>query len=367
MPRSAARRRTSTVLAVALAAASVALGAGPAAAASAGGISVRPGHADPNDTATRAYFKPTVAPGGTFVDFVAVTNTSDAPLDLLVSGVDGLTGATSGAVYANRQDPARKAGAWIRPAVARFTIAAHSERDVGFTVRVPAGTPPGDHLAGIAFENAHPQASSGNFAVTEVIRAVIGVQVRVPGPARFRVHVDGVQIHAAPGLGTASVVVTLGNDGGLLGKPSLSVTVNGLHGYHRAVVHQLDTVLPGDTIPFPLPWPDTLGTGDYSVIASVEGLGQSASTTAAIHLGTAVPGATGGGQPASAPIPARRSHQPTWPLALLVVPVAILAGVIIGRRSRRPPAPPAASDSSHHLDDIDRDELMPAGRARGEI
>src|SRR3712207_4831147 len=52
----------------------------PAAPAPAGfGIALRPGHADPNDPSTRAFFKPTVGPGETFADEVIVSNTGDRP------------------------------------------------------------------------------------------------------------------------------------------------------------------------------------------------------------------------------------------------------------------------------------------------
>src|SRR5438105_1380757 len=159
------------------------LSPGARAAAQTGGIGLRPAHVDPADPATRAYFKPTVVAGGSFTDQVVVTNTGDAPIDLLVSGVDGRTAITSGAVYANRQDPVRGPGAWVVPSAATITLRPHSERPVGFTVRVPPTADPGDHVAGIAFENAHPTTSGGNFAVTQVVRAVMGVQVTVPGPA----------------------------------------------------------------------------------------------------------------------------------------------------------------------------------------
>src|SRR5581483_5426648 len=154
----------------------------PAAPAEAGfGIALRPAHADPNDVSTKAYFKPTVAPGETFSDQVIVSNTGDAPVNLVVSGVDGLTAPTSGAVYGNRQDPVKRAGAWVSAATGTVTVAPHSELPVNFTVKVPKDAGAGDHLAGIAFEDAQPTQAGGNFAVTQVVRAVMGVQIQVPG------------------------------------------------------------------------------------------------------------------------------------------------------------------------------------------
>src|SRR5262249_37477636 len=70
-------------------------------------FSVRPGHYDAADPASRAYFKRVVARGGTFSDTVVLANSGHDPLTLLVNAVDGLTGQTSGSVYANRDVPRR--------------------------------------------------------------------------------------------------------------------------------------------------------------------------------------------------------------------------------------------------------------------
>ena len=138
----------------------------PAAAQAAGTFTftVRPGHYDPADPATRAYFKRQVAPGQSFADDVVVTNGGSAPLILRVDPVDGLTGQTSGAVYANRGRRRRKAGAWIRMSVSRIVVPPRSEATVHFAVDLPVGAAPGDHLAGIAFQNAHVTTSGEAFA-----------------------------------------------------------------------------------------------------------------------------------------------------------------------------------------------------------
>ena len=71
-------------------AAPAAQGAGAAAS-----FSIRPGHYDENDPASRAYFKRSVAPGASFSDDVVVSNGGSTPVTLLVYPVDGLTGQTS--------------------------------------------------------------------------------------------------------------------------------------------------------------------------------------------------------------------------------------------------------------------------------
>ena len=121
--------------------------ASPAPAAH-GTFSVRPASTDPNDPLTRAYFRPVLGPGASLDEGVVLTNPSDTPVNLYVYPVDGVTGATSGTVYADRADPHVRAGAWLAASVPSITLAAHAEQTVPFTIHVPADATPGDHVAG---------------------------------------------------------------------------------------------------------------------------------------------------------------------------------------------------------------------------
>jgi hypothetical protein len=311
----------------------------PALPASAGfGIALRPGHADPADPSTRAYFKPTVAPGQTFSDVVIVTNTGDSPIELAVSPVDGVTAPTSGAVYANRQDPVTEIGTWITAGSKTVTVAPHAELPVPFTVKVPAGARSGDHLAGIAFEDVHPAAAGGNFAVTQVVRAVMGIQVIVPGPAAFGVDVFGASLQALPGVGAASVVVKLGNSGARLGKPELSVAMAGPDGYQRTVTRSLDTILPSDTIDYPLAWPDVLKPGEYNITATATAPGMAPVVhTGSSKLGEALAGVPSPGVVTPAPASeSGRGYPVMWAVVVLLAAAIIGGGMYLGRGRHRP-------------------------------
>ena len=168
-------------------------------------------------------------PAGHSADDVVVANTGTAPITLLVYPVDGLTGQTTGSVYANRGQPLRRAGAWVAPAVAHITVAAGAQLDVPFTVHVPASATAGDHLAGIAFEDATATVSSGSFRIRQVTREVIGVLVRVPGAAAPRLRLGSLSLQTLPGSGLAAVVVPLANTGGDLCKPKLDVSIGSRH------------------------------------------------------------------------------------------------------------------------------------------
>jgi hypothetical protein len=256
----------------AIAAISLTLAVASASAASIGGFGVRPAHADPRNPATRAYFIIHAPGGSTRQEAVIVTNGGTKPLVLEVDAVDGLTGVTSGVVYANRGVPVHGAGAWVTPAVGRVTVPPRSSTQVRFTVAVPGSARPGDHVAGIAFEALQPTKSSSSFSVTVVVRTVVGIEVEVPGPATPQVRIYSLALAPLPGTTVPSAVVTLEDVGRKLCHPRLAVALTGQNTTTRAT-QTLGTILPGDRIAYPFRWPGALSEGHYDVSATSTGCG----------------------------------------------------------------------------------------------
>jgi Bacterial protein of unknown function (DUF916) len=331
----------SVVLLTAMVAApSVAMAAPPAAAAG-GGVSLAPAYPS---TASPSYFTFHAKAGTTVHDALVVTNHGNASVSLAVSPVDGLTGQTSGSVYANRTDPIRKAGRWVTPAVSALTLAAGATRTIDFTVAIPAGTVAGDHLAGIAVENTVPTESSNGFAIKQILRNVIGVLVVVPGKATFVPSLSSLGIQQIGATGIGSVTVGLGNSGLLLAHPTLAVSLSGPSGYQRSQTRVLDTVLPGDTITYPFAWPDVLAKGDYNVTATLTGGGTSVSMTRSVNLGAALAGVTHP-LPTATTTQAATSGMQWWMWLAILLAAAIAfggaAGTVIRHGHRSHP---------HHLD-----------------
>jgi len=321
-----------TFAAVAAFAAAAATGLVPPASAAPGGstFSIRPGHYDPNDASTRAYFDRTVAPGASFSDDVVVSNGGSIPVTLFVYAVDGLTGQTSGAVYGNRGTRLRRAGGWLRPAVSRVSVDPGKEVAVPFTVRVPQGTVPGDHLAGIAFENAHVTTSGGRFRIRQVIREVLGVLVRVPGPAQPQLRLGPSTLSTLPGTGLASVVVPIANVGRSLCKPQLVVLLTA-GSFRERVARQLDTILPGDRIPYPLVLPHGLQPTAYRIDARVGCASSSVRRRSLVRLGSALRGTADPAPPVV--VRSGGSSFPWWSI-VLVAGIAALGGVGAGSMLR---------------------------------
>jgi hypothetical protein len=316
------------------AAAAPAAPSGAAAPAAAPGIvSVRPEHPS---QANPTYFALTAEPGATLHDAVVIANDSNDPVSLTVTPVDGLTGQTSGSVYGNRTDPVRKAGGWVKPELKALTLGAHESRTVGFTISVPAGTAAGDHLAGIAVENTEASTSSNGFPIKQILRSVVGVLVDVPGGRPFTPVLKSASISGIGATGVGAVDITLANSGQKLGKPTLTVALNGPGGYTKTETRELDTVLPGDTIAYPFAWPDKLSPGAYSITAVLSGGGQKASLTRSVQLGQALSGVNTKTAAATT-----SSGQPVWVWALIAAGAAVLfalvLGLVIRRGSGRPP------------------------------
>jgi hypothetical protein len=302
----------------------------PPAATAGGGVSLRPLHPD---TATPSYFTLHLPSGASAHDEVVITNTSTQSVSLAVSAVDGLTGQTSGSVYANRQDAVREAGLWVTPEITSLTLAGNASRTVGFTVQVPKGASAGDHLAGIAVENTVPTSSGNGFSIKQILRSVIGVRVVVPGPAAFYPRLVSLDINGIGATGIGAVDIGLGNSGKQLAKPTLVVAMTGPAGYSRSLTRHLDTVLPGDTITYPFAWPDRLQKGSYDIKATLTGGGITVSLNKTVQLGTTLAGVT---QPLPTVVHDKaKSNNSLVMLLAALLAVAIAAGLITAAVLRR--------------------------------
>jgi hypothetical protein len=238
-----------------------------------GGFSVRPVEFNPNVPATRAYFIVTATRGTSFTDHIAIVNSNAQPIELLAYPVNGLTGTTSGDVYANRQDARVSTGAWLTHATESINVPADSPVVEAFTVKVPKNATPGDHLAGMAFQAAQHTVGGGHFAITEIVREVVGIEIIVRGSASKRIAVRGASLAALPGTNFPAVVVKLANTGRVLCQPVLTVSLKGAGQKALVVSRPLDTVLPADSIAYPFEWPRALAAGSYATTVKVVGCG----------------------------------------------------------------------------------------------
>ncbi|HVB05703.1 MAG TPA: hypothetical protein VNF07_05590 [Acidimicrobiales bacterium] len=307
--------------------------AGSAFAATQVGFSVGTGPAPGSKelAAGDSYFAPTVPAGGTYAGAVVVANANRNQVSVRIYPVDGLTSPGSGSAYSNEGRALSGAGSWISISQKSLLLKANSRAVVNFTVAVPAGASPGNHLAGVAIEGASPQATTtkGNVQVSVVTRSVIAVLVTVPGAARFSVRVGPPTIKLGTyKIGTVEIPIT--DTGGLLGHPDLAVTLS-KGSYKKTISKALETLLPGDSTVIPIFWPDAL-SGRYTITACAKGGGLSApvctSGSAVAPASAKTP--TSGSGPFTKPTTAGPASSSSSSSTVLIVIIAVLGAILLG-------------------------------------
>ena len=173
-----------------------------------------------------------------------------------------------------------------------------------------------------------------------VARAVVGVLIRVPGPAAFSVGVGAPTIGAGPEQ-IGEVVTPLTDTGRLIGRPTIDVSLSGPDGYKNDVTKQVDTLLPGGKAHFPVYWPDRLH-GTYRITSCVSWPGSAKQVCRSSTV--VVAGTTKNSVKPSKP-QSTGFRLPSWAaVPLSAAGGAILMGLIVllRRRTRSDPkAPPA--------------------------
>ena len=315
-----------------------------AAAPAIGGFSARALDATGNAT-SQTYFTVTLPAGGSFNGKMLVSNAGSKPIRLHVYPVNGLTGTTTGAVYANRIDSRKGDAGWVTPIVGTLHLdAAKSASDpaqkiLSFKVEVPPNAIPGDHLAALAFENADRNTSKGKFAITEIIRVAVAIQITVTGPAKKALKVTNLGVKPLSGTQVPSIIVGLSNVGRLLCKPFLTVALDPNGKPIGTVKRQLDTVLPRDSVQYPLPWPNPLPAGVYHVAATTTECGPSSQQQATLTLKSGLTGSpTSPGPNAATTAKSSGGGVPIWALVLTAI-VAVIGTFFLARRKPREKKP----------------------------
>jgi hypothetical protein len=212
------------------------------------------------------YFAPHIAAGSTYSGAVLVGNDSDSPLPAVVYPVDAVTAPAGGIGYSNEGVPLSGPGTWVHISKERITLAARVDALVAFSVTVPAGTAPGEYLAGIAAESAPPAAVGSGFRVIVRSRVIVAFEVIVPGASPVAAFSVGKPTLVELPDSGYEVRVPAKNTGTAIGGTSITVSLSGRT--HASLTDEIPTVLPGDSVEvLTRQLVGTLGSGTYVVVA----------------------------------------------------------------------------------------------------
>ncbi len=230
---------------------------------------------EPGSTLEAGFLTLTVNPGQSASGFFFMTNTSRASAQMRIYPADGLTGVTTGVVYGSAGDALAETGSWLTPSMRSALLIGESERRIDFSVRVPPGATSGDHVGSIVLE----QNGKGSANVTQIVRNVVPIRIIVPGGPGPQVVVRSASINALPGTTKPAVTVAMRNTGVRMCAPVLTVDLRGPSEKGEDVSRQLDMILPGDRVPYPLPWPRDIKPGSYVARVTTSGCGATDSIT----------------------------------------------------------------------------------------
>ncbi len=214
----------------------------------------------------RGYFVYTLAADTAGTGAVIVSNAGTASGTVKLFTTDATTGRTTGTVYETNKTPTR-AGSWITLDSTSVTLAPGAHREVGFTVHVPAGTPPGEWVGGIVAEASHQQATSttqqkANVQIKIRDLTIVAVESKVPGPRVVDFGIGKVTTGGRSGF--QQLFVHFASRGNVLLKPTGRVSVfDSGNKLVETLPFTMDTFLPRTAIDYPLLLKTALRSGDY--------------------------------------------------------------------------------------------------------
>jgi hypothetical protein len=231
----------------------------------------------PGSTLEQGFIRLPAAPGSTVSARFIASNTTSKPVNVTFFGADGATTRATGVVFGSSN--ASEVGQWIAPSRSSATLPAGSEVPIDVAVSVPPGASGGDHVGAVIMAQ---QDGASTKTVTQVVRYAIPLLIDVAGGSGAQVTLGTSRMGRIGDVVT--VVMPLRNGGSRICRPVVSARVSQNGGTPVTVEQQLDEILPGDQINYPLRLPAAMPAGQYLVRADVTGCGaaQVASTTATL-------------------------------------------------------------------------------------
>jgi hypothetical protein len=250
------------------------------------------------------------------------------------------------------------AGRWLQLSATTIHLAPRAERQVAYTVRIPAAVSGGSHYAGIvaidAAELSHPAArdkgtSKGHgFVIYRISRQALPLTIRLPGRLSDGLSLRSVKLSVAPS--GASLMLGL-LPGGTELTESAQVNLRIVRG-HRTIFTsdtELGQLFPGSPLSYRIAWPGAPTPGAYRVLGTIRPVGSAVITIdRTVKYTSAKASLLESETPPGPATHVPGSGVPGWVWIALCVAVALLIGLSLAvwkltRRDR--PAPAYAAES----------------------
>jgi hypothetical protein len=216
----------------------------------------------PIGTGPTGYYTYTLAAGQSVQGQIEVKNLDTQPETYPIYPVDATTSPVTGVSYGQDNTPPHGTAAWVHLSVqGSISLAAASSQVVNFTVTVPAGTGPGQWVAGISAQQPQaayqpvPNANSSKgtqVGINVTTRAVVAIVVTVPGPQTYGIGLGQPQLITQNGQRQV-LNLPIKSTGDMLMKPYLDDVITSCSNTSPILTlqRQLDTFVPRTSIQYP--------------------------------------------------------------------------------------------------------------------
>ncbi len=234
---------------------------------------------EPGSTLSGGFIQLPASPGATVTARFIASNTTRQAVNVVFYGADGQTTRATGAVFGSSSPTA--AGSWLTPSRTSATLPSNSELPITVSVRVPAGTSVGDHVAAVIMEQ---QENASTATVKQVVRYAIPLLIDIAGGAGPQIELGSARLTHIPGTDVPAAILPMRNTGSRVCRPVVVARVAGDNGAPVTIERQLAEILPGDKISYPLRMSTGMSPGNYLVRADVTGCGLSVGTSTSATL-----------------------------------------------------------------------------------
>jgi hypothetical protein len=207
--------------------------------------------------------------GDTITQSIRVNNPNDHPITVMIEGVDATTSESTGVQLGRPGSAKALISRWIVVSVPQLTLAPGTERDVPFTVHVPANVTPGQYLAGVsasvplsATDNStsQPKTDQAGFSLSVRFQRAIAVEIDVPGLRAPNLQVSGAAPKATSG--GVDLGIHIANAGNAFAHGSGVVRIADTN---TDASFTIDTFVPGTAIVYPMQWTKSVVPGSHHV------------------------------------------------------------------------------------------------------
>ncbi|MGB3329577.1 MAG: DUF916 domain-containing protein, partial [Thermomicrobiales bacterium] len=223
----------------------------------------------PDGKSNGDYFDVKLAAGASTTVKATIGNGSAIPVRAIIYAADAHTGVNGGFLLNDSTKPVKAPTTWLDFPTTTRDFQPKEAIQTSFTVSVPAGTPPGEYITGIALETADASPVPGTAPLLVKYRLMAAVLITVPGPVSAGFTLGDTTITTDGQVTTVSGAIV--NTGNVRVRPEGTLTVTDASGATVVTAPiAMSSVYAGDSTTWQVIVPSPLPEGDYAVSVALK-------------------------------------------------------------------------------------------------